>query len=93
MSSLRRLASTLAVLVVASSPAMAMKITNSDEGEHTVTIVSGEKSTEHKLAGGASVEDACESGCKVSVAGTDGEFEAASGDELVVSEGKVGKDE
>lgn len=87
------LGASLGMLMLLSSQALAMTITNRDTEGRTVTIVSGEATATHNLAAGASVEDACEEGCMVRVAGVDDEFEAESGDALMIKGGKLQIDE
>jgi hypothetical protein len=93
MSVLKVLGAALAASVVLSSQALALTITNRDAGTATILIQRGDVEDEYALPAGETMEEACEEGCVVRLAGVDGDHSAQAEDRFVVQEGNLLREE
>lgn len=93
MSVLKLLGVGMVVTVLAVPQAVALTIDNRDASEYTVQIKSGASLAEILVTPGATIEDACEPDCVVSVAGLAGEHKAITDDKFIIYGGKLHKEE
>ena len=81
---------TFAVLLTAfGNSAFAASIRNGDKVDYTVTIIEGEKQTQHQLAPGAALDNVCPKLCKVKLSASDQAVEVDSTDNAWIQEGKI----
>lgn len=93
MSVLKVAGAAVAVLVLVSTQALSMTVTNRDTKEYTVVIQKGDNETEHALPAGGTVEDACDEGCQVRIAGIEGEVSAQTADRYVIQDGALQREQ
>ncbi len=75
--------STAATLVVASTAANAISITNRDDKDHKITVIEGETKTDHALKATAAVENICMKGCIVRLNDSENDEYELEGTEVV----------
>ena len=94
MTSFLKLGTALATAcVLVSTPALSLTITNSDDEDYTVVVVSGDKKGEHKLAAGKSIEDDCADSCEISLEGKEPKFMAQKDHKLVIKGGVISEEQ
>lgn len=69
----------------------AMTLTNTDDVQHSVTIVVGERETDRELAAGKAMKVNCRPDCIIRIGGWDGQLVAEDRDDLVISGGEAQK--
>jgi hypothetical protein len=81
------------LLTAISNSVFAASIRNGDKVEYTVTIIEGEKQTQHQLVPGAVLDNVCPKLCKVKLSASDEGVEVDSTDNAWIQEGKIVKSE
>jgi hypothetical protein len=77
-------------LLLSTTAAHAVSITNRDEREHRVTVIEGEAAAEHVLKPSQTVTDICLKGCTIRIDnGEDDEYRLAANDVVSIEDGTV----
>src|SRR5262245_16098636 len=77
-------------LLLSTTAAHAVSITNRDEREHRVTVIEGEAAAEHVLKPSQTVTDICLKGCTIRMnSSEDDEYRLAANDVVSIEDGTV----
>jgi hypothetical protein len=77
-------------LLLSTTAAHAVSITNRDEREHKVTVIEGEAAAEHVLKPSQTVTDICLKGCTIRMnSSEDDEYRLAASDVVSIEDGTV----
>jgi hypothetical protein len=93
MSVLKVLGAALAATVLVSSQVNALTVTNRDTSPYTVYIQKGDNESEHALPSGQSLNEVCEEGCVVRLAGIEGDHSAQDADTFVIQDGALQREQ
>lgn len=73
----------MAILIAATTPVLAVSVTNRDDRSHRVTIIEGERKTEQALAPDGVLEGVCPDGCVLRLNDSEDDEYQLEGNEIV----------
>jgi hypothetical protein len=77
-------------LLLSTTAAHAVSITNRDERDHRVTIIEGESGADYMMKPSQTVTDICLKGCTIRMNDSDGdEYRLAADDVVTIEDGRV----
>lgn len=87
----RALAGAALILLALAAPAAAVSITNLDDKDYKITIVEGEKQTEHQLKASQVLEGVCLKGCTIVIDDGEDQYAVKEGEApgVVIQEGEL----
>lgn len=84
MSVFKSAVTALALTGLLSSQALALTITNRDAKPHSVTVKHGDEEKQLSLPEGAMIEEACDEGCTLRLAGAEDDYAGGKDDKFVI---------
>ena len=89
MSKLPAMVAAITALLVLTTPAAALTVTNNDTKEQTLSVLIGEKTTNHVIAAGATLEVACDPECTLGLESSEEEWDVKSTDKVEIKGNEI----